>query len=126
VTTAAKIKKNQTQVSSGEIMASDVTLPTEPTPSSVTGTDLISVPETLPVVLRREQSRLRMRRYRLRRRNGFFIVKLELDECETEDILVTLGYLSLDSADDPEARALAVKTFVRDSMRAAAARAGYA
>jgi hypothetical protein len=63
--------------------------------------DLIIPPETLPaVVQKRMQSRKRSSLYRRRRKDGIAIVPVATKQWETEDLLITLGFLRLEAADD--------------------------
>ncbi|WP_414462776.1 hypothetical protein [Hyphomicrobium sp. DY-1] len=78
--------------------------------------DLVPTAISLPEDTRRSQSRVRVTRHRRRRDAGEFCVTLQLPAAETEDVLIELGFLSAELADDKAAVREALEQFVRGAI----------
>lgn len=64
----------------------------------------------------RAHGRERGRRHRRRRAAGEFCVSLQLPAAETEDVLIDLGFLASELADDRAAVCAALERFVRSAI----------
>ncbi|WP_041299975.1 hypothetical protein [Hyphomicrobium sp. MC1] len=78
--------------------------------------DLVTTAISLPEDTRRSQSRERVTRHRRRIDAGEFCVTLQLPAAETEDLLVELGLLCPELADDRAAVRDALERFVRGAI----------
>lgn len=78
--------------------------------------DLIPTMLSPLVDARRSQNRERVIRHRRRRDAGEFCITLQLPVVETEDVLIELGFLSAEVADDKTAVRDALERFVRGAI----------